>query len=197
MAVTDSRPLPGSDEHREAVAQAREALLDPAVAHLVEVVISADPDDPDRYEAAAVDGSVRFRRRADSGSWRFEVDEVQGRNPLGDQAVDRFSPLGDELANRYPDRTQNAYPFAYEQVAQLFDASSAPDLVAIHTAGHNWEDHGGHRGEHGSIDVIQARAPFILAGAGVRLQARRRRADRAPPDGRTHHGRSRPRRCTS
>jgi predicted AlkP superfamily pyrophosphatase or phosphodiesterase len=38
----------------------------------------------------------------------------------------------------------------------------------IHTAAHNWEDQGGHRGEHGSIDVVQSRAPFIIAGAGVK-----------------------------
>ena len=52
-------------------------------------------------------------------------------------------------------------------VAQLFDHPCAPDLCVIHTAAHNWEDQGGHRGEHGSLDVVQARAPFILAGRGV------------------------------
>jgi phosphonoacetate hydrolase len=170
MAVAESRPLPGSDEHREAVARAEEALLDPAVGHLVEVVLRSDPDDPDRYEAASVDGRVRFRRRDDARGWSFEVEHVDGRNPLADQALDRFAPLPEERANRYPDRTRNAYPFAYEQVAQLFDSPAAPDLVAIHTAAHNWEDHGGHRGEHGSIDVVQARAPFIVAGAGVKAR---------------------------
>ena len=103
--------------------------------------------------------------------WRFVEVEVEGRNPLGDQATDRFPPLDDELANRCPDRTQQAYPFAYEQVAQLFDHPAAPDLVCLHTAAHNWEDQGGERGEHGSIGVVQARAPFILAGAGVRRSA--------------------------
>lgn len=170
MAVTESRPVPSSDEHREAVARAEQALLDPAVDELVEMVLKADPDDPDRYEAAAVDGRVRFRRRADGDGWAYEVEAVEGRNPLAEQSVERFSPLEEERANPYPDRSTNAYPFAYEQLAQLFDAPSAPDLIAVHTASHNWEDHGGHRGEHGSIDVIQARAPFIIAGAGVKQQ---------------------------
>jgi phosphonoacetate hydrolase len=170
MAVTESRPVPGGDEHRQAVDRAEQALLDPAVGHLVEVVLRRHPDDPDRYEAASVDGRVRYRRRHDSTSWAFDVEHVEGRNPLADQAPDRFAPLAEERAHPYPDRTRNAYPFAYEQVAQLFDSQVAPDLVAIHTAAHNWEDHGGHRGEHGSIDVVQARAPFIVAGAGVQQE---------------------------
>lgn len=168
MALTEPRSRPGRDEQREAVARAEAALLDPAIAHLVEMVLSADPDDPDRYEAAAVDGRVKFRRRVADWGWDFDVEAVEGRNPLADQATDRFAPLADERANPYPPRAANAYPFAFEQTAQLFDAPAAPDLVAIHTAAHNWEDHGGHRGEHGSIDVVQARAPFIVAGAGVR-----------------------------
>ncbi len=168
MAVIDERPRPGSDEHRDAVERAAAALLDPAVSHLVEVVIQADSDDPDRYHAASVDGRVTFRRHTTEGGWDFTVEHAEGVNPLADQSIDRFSPLTDERANPHPDRTSNAYPFAYEQTAQLFDSPAAPDLVAIHTAAHNWEDHGGHRGEHGSIDVIQARAPFIVAGAGVK-----------------------------
>ena len=44
----------------------------------------------------------------------------------------------------------------------------APDLCVVHSSAHNYEDRGGHRGEHGSLDVVQARAPFVLAGRGVR-----------------------------
>ena len=58
----------------------------------------------------------------------------------------------------------------------------------IHSAAHNWEDQGGHRGEHGSLGVVQARAPFVIAGKGVRNDglvprarpAGRRRAHRSP-----------------
>src|SRR4051794_19735591 len=98
MAVTESGSRPGSDEHRMAVAQAEAALLDPAVAHLVELVLTADPDDPDRYEAASVDGRVRFRRSEGDGRWTFAVEHVAGRNPLVDQSLDRFSPLETERA---------------------------------------------------------------------------------------------------
>lgn len=152
-------------DHRELVERAVEVLVDPALDDIVEMVLR--PVDG-AYEARAVDGRVRFAREPEGNGWRFEVKEVEGRNPLGDQSVDRFAGLESELANRFPPRTDNAYPFAYEQVAQLFEARCAPDVCVLHTAAHNWEDHGGHRGEHGSLDVVQSRAPFVAAGKGVR-----------------------------
>jgi len=50
---------------------------------------------------------------------------------------------------------------------QGFDHPSAPDLCVIHSASHHWADQGGHLGEHGSLGVVQARAPFVVAGAGA------------------------------
>src|SRR5215510_13229358 len=108
MAITDQPPV-GSDEHRELVRQAEAALLDPAWAHIVEMVLSHDGD---TYEAATVDGRVTFRREADGAGWRFETLTVEGRDPLANQATDQFAPLGDELAHRYPMRADNAYPNA-------------------------------------------------------------------------------------
>ncbi len=166
MSLIDPAPRPPSDAHASAVDRAEAALLDPAMAGIVDLVLRATAE-PDTYEAAAVDGRVRFRRRADGTGWAFDEVAVEGRHPLADQATDRFASLADERAHPYPDRTTTSYPHAYEQVAQLFDAPAAPDLVSIHTAAHNWADQGGHLGEHGSIGVVQARAPFILAGAGV------------------------------
>jgi phosphonoacetate hydrolase len=170
MASTEPAPRPTdspvTDEHRAAVDRAEAALLDPSMSAVVEMVLR--PVDDDVYEAASIDGRVQVRRTDDGRGWRFEELAVEGRNPLADQSTDRFAPLADERATPYPTRDDNAYPNAYEQLAQLFDHPAAPDLVAVHTAGHNWEDHGGHRGEHGSLDVVQARAPFVIAGAGVR-----------------------------
>jgi hypothetical protein len=152
----------GDPDHVEPL---REALLDPALAPIVDLVISADDGG---YEAEAVDGRVRFVRRDDGAGWAFDEVEVDGRNPLGDQATDRFVGLDVEMANPHPDRAANAYPHAYEMVAQIFDHPAAPDLIALHTPAHNWEDHGGERGEHGSMSAVQARAPFLLGGQGVR-----------------------------
>jgi hypothetical protein len=148
------------------VRAALEVLLDPSLEPIVEMVLVRAGDD---VEAHAVDGYVRFAR---DGS----VLESHGRNPLGDQATDRFSGLSNELASLQPTRVTNSYPFAYEQAAQVFDHPAAPDLCVIHTAAHNWEEQGGHRGEHGSLDVVQSRAPFIAAGAGVRARGRVERA---------------------
>jgi len=88
------------DEHRAAVDTAEAALLDPAVEHLVEVVLRSVGDHA--YEAAAVDGRVRFRREPEGTGWRFVEERVEGRNPLGDQATDRFSPLAEERAKAPP-----------------------------------------------------------------------------------------------
>ena len=103
-----------------------------------------------------------------------------------------------------PTRTRRGQPtrtrYAYDHVAQLFDHPAAPDLCVLHSAAHNWEDQGGHRGEHGSLGVVQARAPFVIAGKGVRNDGLVPRAGRlvdvAPtiaellgcaPDERGHH----------
>jgi hypothetical protein len=151
----------------EAVDTVAAALLDPALEPIVDLVISADDQG---YEARAVDGRVRFRREDQGTGWAFTEVEVEGRNPLGDQATDRFVGLEVEMATPHPHRSQNAYPHAYEMVAQIFDHPAAPDLITLHTPAHNWEDHGGERGEHGSMSTVQARAPFILGGHGVRRQ---------------------------
>lgn len=159
------RPAGYQAPARDDVARLVDALLDPDLEKIVEFVVTADDE---AYEVQAVDGRVRFRRSADGSS--YEDVEVEGRNPLADTATDKFSPLADERAHPWPTRTEQSYPHAHEQIAQLFDHPAAPDAVCIHTAAHNWEDQGGERGEHGSLGVVQARAPFVLAGAGVRQQ---------------------------
>jgi hypothetical protein len=139
-------------------------LTDSALDPIVDMVLLARDG---AYEARASEGMVRFRRDERGG---FETLTVDGQHPLADQSTTKFTSLPDELAHRHPRRTGNAYPHALEQVAQLFDHPAAPDLCVIHSAGHNWEDQGGHRGEHGSLGIVQARAPFVLAGPGVRRQ---------------------------
>ena len=98
----------------------------------------------------------------------YEVVETRGANPLANQSPDAFTPLAEELAHLNPHRSENAYPHAFDHAAQLFDHPAAPDLCVLHSADHNWEDQGGHLGEHGSLGVVQARAPLVMAGKGVR-----------------------------
>src|SRR5947208_1523157 len=142
--------------------RALDVLLDGALDPIVDMVLLARDG---AYEARSHDGWVRFRRTEGGG---YEKITGEGADPLADQSTDKFAGLEAELAHPYPTRGENSYPFGFAQVAQLFDHPAAPDLCVIHSAAHNWEDQGGHRGEHGSLDVVQARAPFVVAGKGVR-----------------------------
>jgi phosphonoacetate hydrolase len=178
-ALAHRRSPTGLAPEREADAEAAlRILLDGALEPIVDMVLLARDGG---YEAHSHDGSVRFRLDDDGGA---EVLSREGTDPLADQATDRFSPLTDELAHLHPVRADNAYPDAFAQVAQLFDHPAAPDLCVLHSAAHNWEDQGGHRGEHGSLGIVQARAPFVIAGKGVRhdgvLPASVRLVDVAP-----------------
>lgn len=148
-------------------------LTDAALADRVEMVIR--PDGDDTYRAAAVDGAVTFRRRAVDGRHEYEVVSVEGRNPLAEQSTDRFVGHDHERERVHPDRSENAYPHAFDSIAQFFDAPHAPDLIATHTAAHMTD---AHLGQHGSLSAVQARAPFIAAGAGVRSLGRIDRSTR-------------------
>jgi predicted AlkP superfamily pyrophosphatase or phosphodiesterase len=141
--------------------RAVEVLLGDELAPIVDMVLRRTGDD--RYEAASAQGRVEFRR-ADGG---YDVVATEGDDPFACQSPAHLAGLDAELADPHPTRDENSYPFAYEQTAQLFDHPAAPDLCVVHAAAHNWEDHGGHRGEHGSLGVLQARAPFVIAGCGV------------------------------
>ncbi|MEX2267831.1 MAG: alkaline phosphatase family protein [Acidimicrobiia bacterium] len=162
MAMTTGSPTWLAPERAADADAALAILTDSALEPIVDMVLLARDE---AYEARSAEGMVRFRRDGDGG---YEVVETEGADPLADQSVDRFTPLADELANTNPHRRENSYPHAFDHVAQLFDHPAAPDLCVLHSADHNWEDQGGHRGEHGSLGIVQARAPLVLAGKGVR-----------------------------
>ncbi|MDQ1401954.1 MAG: phosphonoacetate hydrolase [Actinomycetota bacterium] len=152
---------------QDEVARALDVLCSDQLEPIVDMVLRSIG--PDEYECRSAEGRSTFRR---DEKWNFTVTEVVGRDPLANDAADAFVGLAAERANLHPSRADNAYPNGREQVAQLFDSPDAPDLCVLHAAAHNWEDQGGHRGEHGSIDAIQARAPFIMAGKGVKARGR-------------------------
>jgi hypothetical protein len=162
MTVTEHSPTWLAPERAADADAALAVLTDPALEPIVDMVLLARDG---AYEARSAEGSVRFRRTDDG---EYEVVDTEGENPLQDHSTDRFVPLAEEVAHKNPHRRDNAYPFAFDHVAQLFDHPAAPDLCVLHSADHNWEDQGGHRGEHGSLGIIQARAPFVVAGKGVR-----------------------------
>ena len=59
----------------------------------------------------------------------------------------------------------NSPPLAYESVVQYFDAEHAPDAAIMWSPQQMFHDC---VGNHGSLGGIQARAPFIAAGPGIR-----------------------------
>ncbi len=145
---------------------------------------------PGDYEVASSDGHLRFHRhRGGTGTSAgppsgFDTETISGENPVARQDPRYLGSLAEERSTPHPDRRDNSYPNAYEHLAQLFDHPSAPDLVVLHSAAHFWGDQGGHLGEHGSLGIVQARAPFIAAGAGIRslgqIEANCRLIDVAP-----------------
>ncbi|MEI2651080.1 MAG: hypothetical protein V9G12_02690, partial [Microthrixaceae bacterium] len=146
-------------------------LIEPQRDPHVDMVLSSPG--PDRYRVASPLGSVEFVRLIDTGTdddgrpvdrYRYEVDAVVDADPIAATTDDRFVGLALEREGVFPTRDANAYPHAHDQIAQFFDSPHAPDLVVQHTAGHHYDTN---LGEHGSLGVVQARAPFIASGAGV------------------------------
>ena len=136
--------------------RAVEVLCDSSLEHVVDLV--AWPDGDAVYVANSA-GSVRLTAQS--------AEVLHGRNPVGLQDPLAFTPLTAELADRSPSNATNSYPHAYERLAGLFAADAAPDLAVVHTGRHHWPDKGGHPGEHGSLNVVQSRAPLLVSGAGV------------------------------
>lgn len=125
------------------------------------------------YHAATNEGHVQFVGHDDgvgatgAPRRRFERTDGSGTEPLARQDLDAFVGIEAERTNPHTTRGHNSYPFAFEHLAQVFDHPDAPDLAVVHTGSHYWGDQGGHLGEHGSLGILQSRAPFIASGAGV------------------------------
>ena len=136
-----------------------EALCAPELAPIVDLVVWVEDDEP--YGANHL-GTVRFR-------YGGPAELVSGTNPIGSEDPLAFLPYDAELANPSPRiSTENAYPLAWQRLRSFFaDPDRSPDLAIVHTPRHFFPDEGGHVGEHGSLDVIQSRAPLILSGAGI------------------------------
>ena len=94
---------------------------------------------------------------------------VSGVDPVASEDPMAFLPYSAELAAAAPRvSTDNAYPYAAQRILSLFgDADRSPDVAVVHTPRHWFVDEGGHAGEHGSLDVIQSRAPLVMSGPGV------------------------------
>ncbi len=93
---------------------------------------------------------------------------ISGCHPLPSTDPLAFLPHESERLNPSPDHGDNSYPLPWSRLSSFFTDRRSPDIAIVHTAGHYFPLENGHRGEHGSLDVIQSRAPLILSGAGVK-----------------------------
>ena len=151
-----------NDSNLASVSLVEEALVDRSFDRQVDMVVSAP--EPDTFRVASPDGSVTFDRVESGDRYEYRILDRSGDDPLANQNTSHHNTLDDQRACGVPDRSSNAYPHAYDQIAQFFDAPHAPELVAQHTASHHFDEN---LGQHGSLGVAQARAPFIAGGAGI------------------------------
>ena len=158
-----TQPLTRDETLDQTRARAVAALTAGELADIVDLVVWVGDVDGERVACAANHlGSVRLRPGG-----AHEV--MSGRDPIASEHAMGFLPYAQEIAAEGPRRsTDNVYPYAAERILSLFaDPTRSPDLAVVHTPRHYFPDEGGHAGEHGSLDVIQSRAPLVLSGAGV------------------------------
>jgi hypothetical protein len=197
MTTTDTRIAPperlrgqGLDPNQhESGERAIVALLtDKKQGELTDLVMTyrhvrnEDPDSeepgPGAYEVWSHRGMIRFERFiADEGGFGYRVIEQIGENPIANQdptalatfaeemeAAEKSGFSGTEPAKAFVAPEHLSHPLAFDRISQLFDSPNAPD-IAISPKSYAF---GQQAGQHGSIDVIQSRAPLVMSGPGVK-----------------------------
>ena len=144
------------------------ALTSPDLASIVDLVVWVE------MEASRLTGHGPVAMAASSvGRVRLHLDGrhevLEGLDPIANEDPMAFLPYARECAGPGPLTSRdNAYPYAASRILSLFaDPTRSPDVAVIHTPRHFFPEQGGHVGEHGSLDVIQSRAPLVLSGKGV------------------------------
>ncbi|HYO19638.1 MAG TPA: alkaline phosphatase family protein [Dermatophilaceae bacterium] len=144
------------------------ALTSPDLASIVDLVVWVERDTDD----LSADGLVAMAA-SHVGRVRLHLDGrhrvLAGLDPIASEDPLAFLPYDLECASPGPPISrENSYPYAASRILSLFgDQTRSPDVAVIHTPGHFFPEQGGHVGEHGSLDVIQSRAPLLLSGKGV------------------------------
>jgi hypothetical protein len=148
------------------------ALTAPQLSALVDLVAFPDRDQTVQPGTGPGTGPGSVVVSNAAGSVRLHPDGrhelLHGRDPVARTDPMAFLPYRPGTAALARDNADNAYPDPARRLLSFFaDPSRSPDVVVVHTPAHYFPGEGGHRGEHGSLDVGQSRAPLLVAGAGV------------------------------
>jgi len=161
--TTDRSPLP-----EEALRKIAQALTTAELAPIVDLVAYPQPGPEGPQGRAVLVYGARGTVRLLAGQ---PHQVLSGSDPVANTDPLAFLPYPLELADPSPGNATNAYPDPARRLLSFFaDPDRSPDLVIVHTPRHYFPEQGGHRGEHGSLDVIQSRAPFLLSGRGIRAR---------------------------
>lgn len=123
------------------------------------------------YEIRSRTGFVRWQRwSTPTGELRYVVVARGGTDPIPSMDGTILRTLEQETAaaggaGRPVPRELNSYPDVFQRISQLWDSRRAPDFVYIPTTGGDANHPGA--GSHGIPDMVQSRAPLVVAGPGI------------------------------
>ncbi len=135
------------------------------------------------YEVTAARGKIRFTRVNTNKGYRYDVEVLEGGNPIENQSQFVAPTYAEELALgsnpnnatvegyadgdprlSFIDLKDEVYPYGYERIAAYFDHYDSADLMV------NWANFAHFAvapGEHASLNLIQSRSPFVAWGKGI------------------------------
>ncbi len=163
------------DNQEESGNRAIAALLaDPVRGPQTDLVITYRDE---AYEVWARRGMIRFQRFYAAGHYDYRIVERIGEDPIASQDPTALATLAEELeaaamsgysgtdpTRAFIEPEHLTYPLAMERIAQLFDSPNAPD-IAISPKTYAF---GRQPGQHGTLDVVQSRAPLVFVGPGIK-----------------------------
>jgi hypothetical protein len=123
------------------------------------------------YELRSRTGIVRWERWATpDGQMRYKVVYQAGENPIPNDDGTILRTFEEETAaaggvGKPVPKKKNSYPDMLGRIAQLWDDPRAPEFVYIPKPGGD-PNHPG-AGSHGIPDMVQSRAPLVIAGPGI------------------------------
>jgi len=140
--------------------------------------------DDDTYEVRAERGYIVFKRVKHHRGYIYDIVSQNGENPIGNQDGTAFPTYLEELAAggnpeqsscdeyssndarmSFPEPEEDSYPFGYQRLTAYFDHPDSSDFIVNPKGYVHYEK--GHAGNHGSLNMIQSRCPFLIWGKGV------------------------------